>query len=103
MDRRKSLKVLALGTLSAGVLLNACKETDNKITGKPGPESGIPKPTLNRMAEEKAHYEEVISKTFFTPEEMATITVLADIIIPKDDISGIASDAKVPEFIEFIV
>ena len=34
---------------------------------------------------------------------MATITVLGDIIIPKDDHSGSASDAKVPEFIEFIV
>jgi hypothetical protein len=34
---------------------------------------------------------------------MATITVLADIIIPKDEVSGSASDAKVPEFIEFIV
>src|SRR5471030_3119612 len=34
---------------------------------------------------------------------MATITILADIIIPKDDVSGSASDAKVPDFIEFIV
>jgi hypothetical protein len=34
---------------------------------------------------------------------MATITLLGDIIIPKDDRSGSASDAKVPEFIEFIV
>jgi hypothetical protein len=34
---------------------------------------------------------------------LATITVLGDIIIPKDDVSGSASDAKVPEFIEFIV
>ena len=34
---------------------------------------------------------------------MATITLLGDIIIPKDDVSGSASDAKVPDFIEFIV
>jgi len=34
---------------------------------------------------------------------MATITVLGDIIIPKDAVSGSASDAKVPDFIEFIV
>jgi NDP-sugar pyrophosphorylase family protein len=34
---------------------------------------------------------------------MTTITVLGDIIIPKDERSGSASDAKVPEFIEFIV
>ena len=43
------------------------------------------------------------AEKFFTPHEMATITVLGDIIIPKDDHSGSASDAKVPEFIEFIV
>ncbi|PIH00465.1 hypothetical protein CS542_04605 [Pedobacter sp. IW39] len=34
---------------------------------------------------------------------MATIAILSDIIIPKDGKSGSATDAKVPEFIEFIV
>jgi hypothetical protein len=34
---------------------------------------------------------------------MKTIGILADIIIPKDEKSGSATDAKVPEFIEFIV
>jgi hypothetical protein len=100
MDRRKSLKVMVLGTVSTGVLLDACKETDKKSTAKatPAAKKGIP-----RMAEEAAHYEDVISTTFFTPHEMQTITVLGDIIIPKDEISGSASDAKVPDFIEFIV
>ena len=32
-----------------------------------------------------------------------TITVLADIIFPKDEISGSASEAGVPAFIEFMV
>lgn len=40
---------------------------------------------------------------FFTPAEMVTITLLGDIIIPKDKVSGSASEAKVPDFIEFIV
>ncbi len=43
------------------------------------------------------------SYTFFTAHELATITILGDIIIPKDDVSGSASDAKVTDFIEFIV
>ena len=47
--------------------------------------------------------ERLRAEKFFTPHEMATITVLGDIIIPKDEISGSASDAKVPDFIEFIV
>ena len=34
---------------------------------------------------------------------MATIGILADIIIPKDGVSGSATDAGVPAFIEFIV
>jgi len=38
---------------------------------------------------------------FFTPHEWATVTVLADIVIPKDERSGSASDAGVPEFIDF--
>jgi hypothetical protein len=45
----------------------------------------------------------LMAETFFTPHEMATITVLADIIIPKDEVSGSASEAGVPDFIEFIV
>ena len=40
---------------------------------------------------------------FFTENELATITVLADIIIPRDAVSGSASDAKVTDFIAFIV
>lgn len=40
---------------------------------------------------------------FFTPAEMATVTLLADMIIPADDRSGSASDAGVPEFIDFMM
>lgn len=102
MDRRKSIKALAVGTLSAGVLLEACKDGDQKAVDAKKAETGTSL-TLDRMAEEKEHYAAVTSKTFFTPDEMATITILADIIIPRDEVSGSASDAKVPEFIEFIV
>src|SRR5262249_785755 len=50
------------------------------------------------------HEKELLAQgKFFTDHEMATITVLGDIIIPKDEVSGSASDAKVPEFIDFIV
>lgn len=105
MDRRKSLKVLALGSFSTALVLDACKETDEKKNLKgiaKSNEDGID-PGFKRMKEEVAHYKDVTSTTFFTPEEMATITVLGDIIIPKDEVSGSASDAKVPDFIEFIV
>jgi len=104
MDRRKSIKALAVGTVSTGVLLNACKNDDTKATPvDAGAKDGKPAFTLDRQPEEVERYKEVTSTTFFTPEEMATITILADIIVPKDDVSGSASDAKVAEFIEFIV
>ncbi|MBA3674305.1 MAG: gluconate 2-dehydrogenase subunit 3 family protein [Chitinophagaceae bacterium] len=100
MDRRKSLKAIALGTVSAGLLLDACKTADKKEISK---NAGTTDTGINRMKEEAANDKALNSTTFFTTHEMATITILADIIIPKDDVSGSASDAKVPAFIEFIV
>jgi gluconate 2-dehydrogenase gamma chain len=38
---------------------------------------------------------------FFTPHEYATVVMLSDIVIPKDDRSGSATDAGVPEYIDF--
>ncbi len=106
MDRRQSLKALAVGTVSASLLLDACKTADKKadVAAKPTEvNEGGGAPGLDRQPEEIAHYKEVTSKTFFNEHEMATIAILADIIIPKDEVSGSATDAKVPEFIEFIV
>src|SRR4051812_17599547 len=101
MDRRKSIKALIVGTVSAGVLVEACKPGEEKKADESKAGDAKPPAETNRMKEEEAHYKEVVAKTYFTPEEMATITILGDIIIPKDDHSGSASDAKVPEFIEF--
>ena len=103
MDRRKSLKAIALGTLSTGLLVDACKNSDKKVIEQKAPAEGNVAGNLDRYPAEVEQYKKVTSYTFFTAHEMATITLLADIIIPKDEISGSASDAKVPEFIEFIV
>jgi len=101
MNRRDSLKTLGLTVVSSGVLLEACKTKDEKTTVAAADDNSA------EAGREKAEIEQNkkiknLAK-FFTDHEMATITVLADIIIPKDDKSGSASDAKVPEFIEFIV
>lgn len=98
MNRRKSIKAIILGTASTALIVDACKTSDKKATGSVEPANDA-----NRMAEEKEHLKKVNADTFFTAAEMATITILGDIIIPKDAVSGSASDAKVPEFIEFIV
>ncbi|MFN2635703.1 MAG: gluconate 2-dehydrogenase subunit 3 family protein [Gemmatimonadaceae bacterium] len=40
---------------------------------------------------------------FFSPAEFRTARLLADMIIPADDRSGNASDAGVPEFMDFVL
>jgi gluconate 2-dehydrogenase gamma chain len=40
---------------------------------------------------------------FFTAHEYATVAVLVDLIIPKDERSGSATDAGVPEFMDFMM
>lgn len=38
---------------------------------------------------------------FFSPAERATVTILADMVIPRDDRSGGAVDAGVPDFMDY--
>jgi gluconate 2-dehydrogenase gamma chain len=103
MDRRKSIKALIVGTVSTGILVEACNTDPKKTPEQPADETARAG-TINRMKEEAQHEKEIRSKpAFFTADEMAAITILADIIIPKDEVSGGASDAGVPEFIGFIV
>ena len=102
MDRRDSLRILAWSTLSTGVLAEACKPSDKKQTIQSAAK-GDSTLSINRMVEETAAYNKVIAEKFFTDHELATIALLCDIIIPRDSVSGSATDAKVPDFIEFIV
>lgn len=100
MDRRDSLKALTIGSLSVSALLNGCdtaKKTDEQAN------KTAYAPQYGRTPEEAVRDAKLKSERFFTDAELATITVLADIIIPADENSGSASGAKVPEFIEFIV
>ena len=103
MDRRKSIKTIAVGTVSAGVLAEACKLSDKKTGTEANKETGSLPSAYDRAAEEKSRDEKLLADKFFTEQEMATIAILADIIIPADEVSGSATDAKVPDFIEFIV
>ena len=100
MNRRDSLKALGIGTISASALLAGCKPgTENKSTA-----DDTKVDATGRQDFEVARDKELLSsKKFFDDREMATITILANLIIPKDSKSGSASDAKVPDFIEFIV
>lgn len=97
MNRRKYLKTLGVTAVTTGILVEACKNEKKPIATNESVS------TIDRTPEEAAHEKEIKNADkFFTPEEFATITLLADIIIPKDEVSGSASDAKVADFIEYI-
>lgn len=99
MNRRKSLKLIVTGAVAAPVAIAGCNTDDKRET-----KVDEPKFNLDRNPDELKYEKELLAKEkFFTEHEMATITIIANIIIPKDEVSGSASDAKVPEFIEFIV
>lgn len=98
MNRRESLKAIGISTLSASILVEACKQNNHEQ-----PTASVEADNLGRQDFEISRDKSLHADTFFNAHEMATITVLADIIIPKDEISGSASDAHVPDFIEFIV
>lgn len=103
MDRRKSLKLIA-GSVATTAFLDACKTDDKKSTASVNAKSFDAKTfTLDRAKEELERENKIFSETFFTEHEMATLAVVSDIIIPKDEVSGSATDAGVPDFIEFIV
>ena len=101
MDRRKSLKLIATGAVAVPAVIAGCKPDDKKAGETKKTDNEF---ALDRNADELKYERSVLAQEkFFTPHEMATITILGDIIIPKDEVSGNASDAKVPDFIEFIV
>jgi len=103
MNRRESLKALGITTVSTGILLNACKTE----SGKPSltVEADSSGTSMDGLQEfEKERLKKLNSEaSFFDEHERLTLILLADIIIPRDDVSGSASDAKVIDFIDFIV
>ena len=104
MNRRESLKALGITTISTGLLLGACNTDTNKSSSKAEKDvlgdmnlTGLQKSEIERLKELNN------KPAFFDVHERRTLILLADIIIPKDEVSGGASDAKVIDFIEFIV
>ncbi len=99
MNRRENLKLLFAGSLGTGLILTACSPEEKladlspKIAGTPG----------GRVPEEIERDNALLSDRFFSKEELALVTVLVDIVIPKDSVSGSASEAKVPDYIEFMM
>ena len=55
--------------------------------------------SMTQAAKNNADFE----PAFFTEHELNTVNVLVDLIIPTDDRSGSATDAGVPEFMDFMM
>jgi gluconate 2-dehydrogenase gamma chain len=87
MDRRTSLKLLALSPLP---LAAGCTWSPDDVDH------------AHRQAD-AARASGGPPAAFFTAHEGATVRVLADLIFPADDRSGSATDLGVPEFMNFIV
>jgi len=99
MNRRDSIKALGLAAAGGALLLESCgPDTKTKKETATGGEklAGV-------TEQEHRRNQQLAAERFFTDHELATIAVLADIIIPADEVSGSATDAGVPDFIEFIV
>jgi len=58
---------------------------------------------LARAARAAAPVGQAVAPKFFTAHELDTVRVLVDILIPRDDRSGSATDAGVPEFMDFMM
>ena len=103
MKRRDSIKALALTTFGVGVSSVSGKanvvENLDKLPGK-----GVPTEAKDgRTPEEQIREAKLKSEKFFTDHELKTVAVLSDIIVPADAISGSATQAGVPAFIEFMM
>jgi hypothetical protein len=97
MDRRENLKVLLSGTVATGFLLSTgCGPDETKIS-----ENLIK--GYGRTPDEILLDQKLNSELFFSENEKKMVTILADLIIPKDEKSGSATDAGVPDFIEFMM
>jgi hypothetical protein len=89
LDRREALRRMGSIPLAAGVVLSPARLQAAQAH-------------VHRQAT-KAGPGKAAGPRFFTPHEWATVRVLSDVVIPPDDRSGGATEALVPEFIDFIL
>jgi gluconate 2-dehydrogenase gamma chain len=58
---------------------------------------------VETLAETAAQQQPAYAPKFFTRHEWSTVRMLVDYVIPRDARSGSATDAKVPEFMDFLL
>ena len=88
MDRREMLQLLALSPLPALGLSPAAVDRAARHARE----------SLADVRQGTAY-----APAFFTAVEWRTVLALSDLIVPRDERSGSATDAGVPEFIDFVM
>lgn len=91
-DRRDALKTIGATALAAGLDWPALLQKHMRM----------PRPTSD-VSPAAAPAEPPPTPRFFTAHELRTLRVVADMIIPRDEKSGSATDAKAPEWIDFML
>lgn len=89
MNRRDALKAFAVVS-TANLLDVTSPQLERAVRGME---------SLAEITEQGQQY----SPKFFTRREWPTVRMLADYVIPRDTRSGSATDAKVPEFMDFLL
>lgn len=105
MKRRDTLRTLLVGTVAGATLgsTTACKnDPATPGTTAPEPQAAV-KGLYGRLPEEIERDKKIMAEVYLNEHELATIAVLCDIILPATPTAGSATEAEVPEFIEFIV
>lgn len=88
VDRREAVKVIALLPFAASWELTP-PQLERALAVLSDPDQ--------QAAQQPAY-----QPKFFTRGEWRTVRMLADYVIPRDERSGSATDAKVPEYIDFL-
>jgi len=89
LDRRSMLRLLAAAPLAAGF---AWTEAEASAAHD-----------LSQAAQAAAKAGTPFTPKFFTAHEWQSVRMLVDIILPRDERSGSATEAGVPEFMDFIM
>ena len=90
IDRREALLRVGLVPLAAGLALSPARlqAAQEHVHQRAAKAAAQATPTAPR---------------FLTAQEWATVRILSDLVIPRDERSGSATEALVPEFVDFIL
>ncbi|MFI5228477.1 MAG: gluconate 2-dehydrogenase subunit 3 family protein [Gemmatimonadales bacterium] len=96
ISRRRALKVLGAVPVAAALGIQQPTTPQQQKPLTPAVTSQVP-------TKPGAQPHSSAEPSFFTAHEMRTVRTLADYVIPRDARSGSATDAKVPEYMDYLL